>query len=172
MAELFSTFGVGTVLIILLIGIPAIVNFIKWCKGLWNTREKFKQENIEKGKAIEARAEEREARLARGEARMDALEQDVRELKEIAERQQKLIELLIQSDELNIKAWIKAQHEKWVPRQCIDSQTLDLLEQRFKIYEAEGGNSWAERLVNEMRQLPVVTVVPIYNTQELPHIEE
>lgn len=87
MAELFSTFGVGTVLIILLIGIPAIVNFIKWCKGLWNTREKFKQENIEKGKAIEARAEEREARLARGEARMDALEQDVRELKEIAEHQ-------------------------------------------------------------------------------------
>ena len=71
MAELISTFGIGTVIIILLMGIPVIVNFIKWCKDLWATREKFKQENIQKGIEIEARAEEKEARLLNDEARMD-----------------------------------------------------------------------------------------------------
>ena len=40
---------------------------------------------------------------------------------EIAQNQEKLIQLLIKSDELDIKSWIKLQHEKWVPRKCIDS---------------------------------------------------
>ena len=92
---------------------------------------------------------------------MTKLEKDVHDLKLIAERQQELIELLIASDELDIKSWIKMQHEKWIPRQCIDSQTLDLLAQRFEIYEQEGGNSWAEKLVNELKALPVVTAIPV-----------
>lgn len=92
---------------------------------------------------------------------MNQLETNVKELTEIAQRQQELIELLIKSDELSIKSWIKAQHEKWIPRQCIDSQTLELLEARYSIYTKEGGNSWAEKLVKELRALPVVTVVSI-----------
>ena len=40
----------------------------------------------------------------------------------------------------------------------IDSQSLELLEDRFKIYTKEDGNSWAEKLMNEMRALPLVTV--------------
>lgn len=157
MVELLTTYGIQT-LIILLIAIPSIVNFIKWCKELWQTREKFKQENIEKGKQIEARSEAKEARLADGEARMSNLEEDVTLLKQTIEKQEALIRLLIKSDELDIKSWIKLQHEKWIPRRCIDSQTLDLLEQRYSIYEAEGGNSWALKLINELRALPTVTV--------------
>ena len=171
MAELFSTFGVGTVLIILLVGIPTIVNFIKWCKGLWATREKFKQENIQKGMRMEAQAEESEARLEKGESRMTHLETEVRNLKELIAKQQQLIELLIKSDELDIKSWIKAQHERWIPQRCIDSQTLELLEQRYSVYTKEGGNSWAEKLVKELRALPTVTVVPIKDIHE-EQIEE
>jgi hypothetical protein len=39
MSQILSTFGVGTVLIILLVAIPTIVNFITWCKGIWSKRE-------------------------------------------------------------------------------------------------------------------------------------
>ena len=166
MAGLFSTFEVGTILIILLIGIPSIVNFIKWCKNLWATREKFKQDNIQKGKEMEAQAEQSEARLEKGEARMAQLETDVRDLKELIAKQQQLIELLIKSDELDIKSWIKTQHERWIPQRCIDSQTLELLEQRYSIYTKEGGNSWAEKLVTELRALPIVTIVPIKDIHE------
>lgn len=170
MAELLATYGVGTVIIILLVGIPAIVNFIKWCKDLWNTRERFKQEQVQKGRDQEARAEKEESRLTHGEARMSNLEDEVKDLKALAQRQQALIELLIKSDELDIKSWIKTQHEKWIPRQCIDSQTLELLEQRYAIYTKEGGNSWAEKLVKELRALPTVTVVAIHDIHEDSHM--
>lgn len=166
MAELIAGMGVETILLVLIVAIPSIIAIITWCKKVWNQREIFKQENIEKGKQIEARAEAKEARLQEGESRMQQLESDVQDLKTIAERQSQLIELLIRSDELDIKSWIKTQHEKWVPRNCIDSQTLDLLEQRFAIYTQEGGNSWAARLVADLRSLPVVTIVPIADIHE------
>jgi len=51
------------VILSLLIGIPAIVNFIKWCKDLWKKRESFKQENIQKGREIEQKAEKEEHRF-------------------------------------------------------------------------------------------------------------
>ena len=159
MIELLTTFNITTVVLILLIAIPAIVNFIKWCKNTWQEREKFKKDNIAKGREMEAAAEAEEARLEKGEARMADLEEAVKELKDIAARQEKMITLLINSDELDIKCWIKMQHEKWVPKGCIDSQTLDLLEARYAIYTAEGGNSWAKKLMDELRALPTVTVV-------------
>lgn len=109
---------------------------------------------------MEARAEEKEARFSNGEQRMDTLEENVKELRKIAERQAELIQILIQSDQLDIKSWLKAQHEHWMELGCIDSQMLDLVTQRFAIYAKEGGNSWAERLVEDMRSLPVVTWHP------------
>jgi hypothetical protein len=39
---------------------------------------------------------------------MSSLEEDVKDLKTIIARQQQLIELLVESDELDIKSWIKA----------------------------------------------------------------
>lgn len=166
MAELITSVGIGQIIIILLIAIPAIVNFISWCKKTWKEREDFKQTNIEKGKQMERRAEEKEERFHNGEVRIGQLEKDVADLKTMIANQEKLIQLLIKSDELDIKSWIKMQHEKWIPRKCIDSQTLDLLEQRFAIYEAEGGNSWAKKLVDELRALPIVTVVAIEDIHE------
>jgi hypothetical protein len=44
-------------------------------------------------------------------------------------------------------------------KKYIDSQSLDLLESRYKIYVREDGNSWAEKLMNDLRALPIVTTV-------------
>ena len=161
MTGLIETFGLGTVVIILLIGGAAIVKFIEWCKKTWQKRSDFAQQNQQIGMQREQEIEAREDRLASGEARMGALEENVKALTEIAKRQQEMIELLVQSDELDIKSWIKAQHEKWIPLGCIDSQTLDILEQRYAIYAKEGGNGWAKKQVEEMRALPTATVVPV-----------
>ena len=161
MAGLIETFGLGTVVIILLLGGAAIVKFIEWCKKTWQKRSDFAQQNQQIGMQKEQEIEAREERLASGEARMTVLEGNVKELTAIAKRQQELIELLVQSDELDIKSWIKTQHEKWIPLGCIDSQTLDILEQRYAIYAKEGGNGWAKKQVEEMRALPTVTVVPV-----------
>lgn len=61
------------------------------------------------------------------------------------------------SDELDIKAWIKAQHDKALLKKSLDSETRDLLEQRFAIYKKEGGNGWAEQMMKDIRNMPVVT---------------
>ena len=166
MTELISTLGMGTVLLVLLIGIPAIVNFIKWCKGLWAFREQFKQENIQKGKEIEARTEEKENRLKSGESRIELLEKAFLEMQKINKDQNEQIALLRESDKLSIKTWIKEQHEKWIKLGCIDNYTLDLLEERYAIYAKEGGNSWAKKLMDELRALPPVTVVAVQNNHE------
>jgi hypothetical protein len=74
--------------------------------------------------------------------------------------------LLIDSDQLETKAWIKEQHEKWTRLKAIDGQSLDLLESRFAIYEKEGGNSWAHRLMDDIRALPLITITPITPTDK------
>ena len=163
MVSLLTDFNITTILIILLVGIPAIVNFIKWVKGLWATREQFKQENIQKGKELEACAEAQEAEKMRTQSQIKELQDNVTRLTTMLENQEKMIELLIASDELSIKAWIKEQHETWMPLGCIDSQTFELLEARYKIYVDEGGNSWAKKLMDDLRDLPVVTVIPLHD---------
>lgn len=172
MAGLIESFGLGTVVIILLLGGAAIVKFIEWCKKTWQKRADFAKENQKIGMQKEHDIEVREERFANGEARMTTLENNVKKLTEIAEQQKEMIELLVQSDELDIKSWIKAQHEKWVSLGCIDSQTLDILEQRYAIYEKEGGNSWAKKLVAEMRALPTVTVVAVPELYKQHHEEQ
>lgn len=166
MAELISTFSLGTVVLILLIGIPAIINFITWCKGLWVKREQFKKDNFEQGRRQEAQTAQKENRLSNDEKRLAILEKSYLELKAINETQNQQIALLRESDKLSIKTWIKEQHEKWTRLGCIDNYALDLLEERYAIYAKEGGNSWALKLMNELRALPIVTVVAIHDIHE------
>ena len=54
-------------------------------------------------------------------------------------------ELLLKSDMLATKAWIKEQHDIWVPKQCIDSQILDLLEAKYKIYKQFLGGTYGTK---------------------------
>ena len=161
MAELISTFGIGTVIIILLIAIPSIINFIKWCKDLWAKRESFKQEQIKKGMEIERTEEAEEHRFVSGESRIGSLETLVQQQAEMIKELKKITKRLEKSDKLAIKTYIKEQHDLWVPKGCIDGQVLELLEERYKIYREEGGNSWAERLMDDLRALPVVVIVPV-----------
>lgn len=165
MLELLNVYGITTVLVVLLIAIPTLVRFISWCKTTWKQREEFKKENIQKGIEIEKKKEQEEIAKQETENRLAQLEKLVAKQTTLIEKQQQQIDLLIESDKLDIKSWIKAQHEIWIPRQCIDSQTLDLLTQRFELYEKEGGNSWAKKMEDELKALPVVTVIPIAPNQ-------
>lgn len=74
---------------------------------------------------------------------------------------QQSIDLLITSDKDDIKAWITAQHHLFVYEyKCIDDYSLDCIEKRFAHYRDEGGNSFIELLMSEIRALPKVSVLP------------
>ena len=149
-----TNYGVLPVLLILLVGVPAIVNFISWCKATWAKREKFKQDAIETGRNEEREVEAEETRFTSGEARIATLEKNVELLTTMVTQQKEMIERLTKSDMLDIKSWIKVQHEKYMNHGWIDTQALDLLCQRHEIYKEEGGNSWADCLVDDLKGLP------------------
>lgn len=143
-----------------------MLKIIGFCKDLWVKRKKFADVNIEKGKAIEAKEEAETLKAVSQDAKIKKLETSIGLLTNVVSELKKQNELLLESDKLATKAWIKEQHDIWVPKQCIDSQILDLLEEKYKIYKQEKGNSWAERLMEDLRALPLITVISIDNREE------
>lgn len=158
---LLSAYPVWTVLIIAVASILSILKIIDWCKKLWAMRAEFRNKAILEGEKIQACEDAQKEAEKEKEARIAALEKSVTTLNNVVAEQQKLLQLLVESDELDIKAWLKAQHERWIALQCVDSQSLELICQRFDIYAKEGGNSWAQKLVDEIKALPVVTIIPV-----------
>ena len=82
-------------------------------------------------------------------------EESIKELKNNMESIQSKMNLLIESDKDDIKAWITEKHHFYCYQQkYIDDYTLDCLEKRFTRYEAEGGNSFVHNLMDDLRDLP------------------
>ncbi len=62
------------------------------------------------------------------------------------------LEWLNESDNLNIKYVIKRSWEQTVVEgKPLDHYEHELLEHRYAIYRLRGGNSWAEGMMNEIR---------------------
>ena len=65
------------------------------------------------------------------------------------------LNLLMDSDRDRMKAWIIEKHhffcyeQKW-----IDKYTLDGIERVYERYKAEGGNTYVDKLIDEIRSLP------------------
>ena len=164
--ELLQSFDFVTILIILLVSIPSIVSCISWCKKLWKAREAFKKENMREGIRVYQEEEAEEQRFMSGEYRIAQLELLVAQQAQMLDNLQKITQRLEKSDKLAIKTYIKEQHDIWVPKNCIDGQVLELLEDRYKIYREEGGNSWAERLMRDLRSLPIIALVPMQDSHD------
>jgi len=62
--------------------------------------------------------------------------------------------MVIDSDKDSIKAYITEKHHYFMEKGSIDYQSLDALEHRFKHYVDEGGNSFIEDLMKDLRSLP------------------
>ena len=65
------------------------------------------------------------------------------------------IDLLISSDKDDIKAYITDRHHYYCYElECIDDYSLDCIEKRYGHYVTEGGNSFVENLMLDLRKLP------------------
>lgn len=157
-----SQYPIWTVILITVASIIIILKVIEGCKKLWQKRQDFQNAAEQRGEEHQreesAQIQERED----AENRLKKLEENYAKLSEILIRQQQTLDLLMESDELDIKTWIKTQHDQWMPTGYIDSQILDLVCQRYEIYEREGGNSWAKKMVDDLKQLTIVTNVPLH----------
>lgn len=157
-----SQYPIWTVILITVASIIIILKIIEGCKKLWQKRQDFQNAAEQRGEAHQRQEDAQTHEKEDAEKRLRQLEDNYKLLSEILAKQQQTLDLLMESDELDIKTWIKTQHDQWMPTGYIDSQILDLVCQRFEIYEREGGNSWAKKMVDDMKELTIVTNVPLH----------
>ena len=151
MIELFTMYSlseIATFLVTFALAIKGLVSFLDWAvERIKKVFKKQDKKNREK--------EILEERLLLGNEKMRAIEKEQEETKEFLKEMSKKVDLLIESDKDNIKSFITKEHHffcyenKW-----IDDYSLDCIERRFSHYKDEGGNSFVEELIEELRALP------------------
>lgn len=134
--------------IFLALAIKSLISFFDWFQEY--LRKIF---NKEYNKVSEK--EKLEKRLRKGDQTMSKLQINQRITDEILKNMSKKIDLLIDSDKDSIKSYITKQHHYFCYQVgWIDDFSLDCLEKRYKHYESEGGNSFIEGFMEELRALP------------------
>lgn len=82
-------------------------------------------------------------------------EQVINNLEKNVEQLTKKVNILLDSDRDDIKAFITRQHHYFCYQlKEIDDQSLDCIEKRYSHYQEEGGNSYIKNLMEDLRELP------------------
>lgn len=141
-ADLLNQFDIKTIFIVALLLFFAVKEIIQ-------TIDYFKKRKKNEYKEIsgkDKRLEELEKGRQENRKSIENISCDIQTVKQS-------VELLIESDKNDIKAWITEKHHYFIRQGWIDDYSLDCIERRFKCYQREGGNSYVEELVNEIRKL-------------------
>lgn len=155
-ATLIQTVGIGTVILVLAVCLPIIFNMLIKYRQLKKEHDEEIKKIKQEGAEVQEKKDALEARLQKGSDTMQQLTENDKKLEEILVHQQKEIDLLIASDEMDIKAYITDKYYYYIHKGYVDAEVMDILEHRFAIYQKEGGNGFAERMMNELRQLPLI----------------
>lgn len=151
MDKLFQEFSITqifTFIILLAAAIKGLITFFDWAKE--KMREKVHKD--EKPETIEQKLDVIEATHCKHIEDLKAKDVELQEnLFNLAEK----MDLLIDSDKDHIKCWITEQYHKFTEQGWIDSYTLDCLEQAYKHYQQEDGNSFITSLMESLRKIPI-----------------
>ena len=140
MAQLFTRYSLSEIvlfLIILAVAIKNFIEFIDWSKR--RTKEAIEQS--EKPEQLKKITEKHE--------------QELKEIRQELNTLNKSIELLIESDKDDIKHSITKDHHYFCYKlNSIDDYSLDCVQRRYSHYKEEGGNSFIDTLMQDLRNLP------------------
>ena len=137
MKQLLTTFSLSEILlfvVVLAVAIKKLIDFIDW--GKKRTRQAIQEKDFP-------------LQLAKKhEQQLGAIKHELNVLKES-------IELLIESDKDDIKHSITKDHHYFCYKLgSIDDYSLDCIERRYSHYKDQGGNSFVEDLMKDLRALP------------------
>ena len=160
MEELLNTYSVSEILIfamMLFVAIKGVTDAYDWVRGKISKVTDRELQKRKKDKDIEIR--------------FDVNSNDIQKiLKHLEDSDKKMetltksVQMLIDSDKDDIKAWITEQHHYFCYKlKAIDDYRLDTIEKRYSHYVAEGGNSFIETLMEEIRRLPKISVTETVN---------
>lgn len=151
MLDLLQHYSISEIflfIILLALAFKGVVTFFEWL-----------QEHIKKAFNIKFRKISEKERVNKkiedGEIFMNELREHQKINDETLKSLSKKIDVLVQSDKDDIKAYITKEHHKFCyDKGWIDDFSLDCLEKRFKHYADEGGNSFICGFMEELRALP------------------
>lgn len=145
--DLLSTYSLDQILVFIImlsLAIKGGVDFYDWVKKRFNA-------TITSTQAREAKKEEITGNI-------DKLFEMQKEQSEAIASLTKSVDLLLRSDRDDIKAWITQQHHYYCYElKYIDDFSLDCIEKRYAHYKAEGGNSFIEDLMIDLRSLKKIS---------------
>ena len=150
-ASVLKDFPISEILLCIvgvLVLVKWIIEYFDW--GHKRTKDKYDQE-AERKKNIE----DINKKLNQNSEDIKMLIEMQKQQNEKIEQQNLRIELLIDSDKDDIKAFITEKYHYFVEvKGWIDDYSLDCLERRFQHYKDENGNSFVADLMSEIKRLP------------------
>jgi enoyl-[acyl-carrier-protein] reductase (NADH) len=97
---------------------------------------------------------ERITKVVHHEDSQKELKDSVKELQEKVDTLEETITLLRKSDICAFKSYIAKEYNQFQKAGYIDVYSLEAIEERYKIYKEEGGNSFVGQLISAIRELP------------------
>lgn len=161
MIELLQHYSLSDILmftIFLALAIKSLISFFDWANDRIN-----KVFNKKHAKITEK--EELEKYLEHENEAISALQNNQKATDKILNELSDKIDMLIESDKDDIKAFITREHHYFCYQKgWIDDFSLDCIERRYEHYEDEGGNSFITGLMEEIKSLPKQPPEKISNT--------
>lgn len=154
MKELLQTYNISEIILfifLILIAVKEVIELYRYFKGM--IKGGLKKEDYYEDKINEV--------IEKVDTLSERYNKTLIEMKNIQdeynnhfEEQGKSLTILLESDRDDIKGYIVEKHHHFTQQGWIDDFSMDVLTRRFKHYKDEGGNSYAERLMKELDQLP------------------
>lgn len=155
MEELFTRYSATEIIVFLTLLAGAFKGFMSfWDWFIDWLRKKFDKEYEKKRKSEELVKE-----INSHTKNIAELTKTQTQIKDQIKELHGLIHVLVDSDRDDIKSWITEKHHYFCyNRKVIDDYSLDCIEKRYEHYKDEGGNSYIDTLMSEIRALPKVSV--------------
>lgn len=151
MEALLKAYSLQDILIFMVLLATAIkgaISFFDWAKERLGRSYKKEYAKIKT-------QEDLDTKLQKENIAIQKLEKNQAEMMIAMEKLSNKIDALIDSDKDDIKSFLVQEHHYFCyQRGWVDDYSLDCCEKRYKHYVQEGGNSFVEDLMNEIRSLP------------------
>lgn len=156
MIELLEQYSITEIIIFIVLlssSFKGMVTFWEWLIGWLRKQFQKNQDDINQKLTINTEIQNNFEQIKEVARKQDELIAQINTI-------QKTVDLLIHSDKDDIKSWITKEHHYFCYEQkFIDDYSLDCIEKRFTHYQEEGGNSFIEELMKELRALPKISMI-------------
>lgn len=153
MEKLLAAYSITEILVfivVLALAIKGVITFYDWAV------ERLKRVFDKEYKATTDK-QQLENRLHQGSETMDKLAKNQEEMAAVIQKLSDKIDMLIDSDKDDIKSFLTREHHYFCYQKgWIDDYSLECCERRYAHYKDEGGNSFIEGFMEELRKLPKV----------------